>query len=123
MTARRKAPTPCTRCGKPAVRSGLCTVHAQRADNQRPTATQRGYNDEHQRMFRHTVLERASWLCTICGKHATHADHHPKDRRQLESEGLNPNNPDHGRALCQSCHNRHTMTTQGIAAKRKTGTV
>ena len=119
----RKPPTPCTRCGQPATRSGLCTKHAQRADTQRGNSAQRGYDTEHQRMFRHTVLERAGWLCQECGRHATHADHHPQSRRELEQAGLNPNDPQYGRALCQSCHNRHTMNTQGIAHRRRTQTV
>lgn len=76
-------------------------------------------------MFRYTVLDRAGWLCvaqedgTTCGAHATHADHHPQSRRELEAAGLNPNNPDYGRALCQRHHNQHTMSTQGPAAKRR----
>ena len=80
-------------------------------------------------MFRYAVLDRAHWLCqqdvdgAPCGKHATHADHHPLSRRELEAQGHNPNDPAHGRALCERHHNQHTMSTQGAAAQRRKNTL
>lgn len=43
-------------------------------------------------------------------------------RKELVEAGLDPNEPDYGRALCESCHNSHTAKTQGFA-KGKSGDV
>jgi 5-methylcytosine-specific restriction protein A len=40
------------------------------------------------------------------------ADHWPRDRRELERLGLDPDDPQHGRGLCASCHGKHTAKTQ-----------
>jgi 5-methylcytosine-specific restriction protein A len=43
---------------------------------------------------------------------ATVADHWPKSRKQLEAEGLDPNEPSYGRGLCASCHGKETAKHQ-----------
>src|SRR5690625_4467058 len=63
------------------------------------------------RAFRATVLARDP-ICVICLKQpATVADHHPTERRDLLTQGLDPNNPTHGRGLCKTCHDRKTART------------
>ncbi|AUS34616.1 hypothetical protein C1M55_28210 [Rhodococcus qingshengii] len=44
----------------------------------------------------------------LCGAEATIADHHPLSRRELIVQGLDPNDPHHGRGLCKRCHDSHT---------------
>jgi 5-methylcytosine-specific restriction protein A len=41
-----------------------------------------------------------------------HADHWPLSRRQLAAQGMNPNDPKHGRGLCTPCHSRETARDQ-----------
>jgi len=61
--------------------------------------------------FRHAVLTRDP-ICVACLRaRATVADHHPHERRELIAQGKDPNDPQHGRGLCTTCHNRHTAKT------------
>jgi 5-methylcytosine-specific restriction protein A len=46
-----------------------------------------------------------------CGQISTIADHHPTERRDLITMGLNPDDPAHGRGLCKPCHDAHTAHT------------
>lgn len=99
---------PCSRPG--CEHSKPCPVHAKQADRQRGTATQRGYGQQHEQRFRRRVLDRDP-ICVICKtKTATVADHWPTSRRQLVTQGLDPNDPQHGRGLCASCHGTETAT-------------
>lgn len=103
----------CGRCGQP--KRGRCrrclTQTRKLTDNRRGDATTRGYGAEHRDRFRKAVLERDTWC--KCGKHrATVADHYPRSRRELEAAGLDPNDPQYGRGLCPSCHNKHTAQSQ-----------
>jgi 5-methylcytosine-specific restriction protein A len=41
-----------------------------------------------------------------------HADHWPLSRRELVEQGLDPDDPKHGRGLCTSCHSRSTAREQ-----------
>jgi 5-methylcytosine-specific restriction protein A len=93
------------------MRAGLCARHYKQRDLRRGSPLQRGYDNDH-REFRAAVLERDNDTCIVCGGSATIADHYPKSRRELVALGLDPNDPRHGRALCVTCHNRHTATTQ-----------
>lgn len=118
--------TPCPTPGCPELRdrrTGDCPQghskikrrQAQRlTDAQRPSARNRGYNAEHDRLFRCPVLARDP-VCTIggCTHPSEHADHHPLTRRQLVAQGLNPNDPQHGRGLCAHHHNSHTASHDG----------
>lgn len=66
--------------------------------------------------FRTAVLER-DICCVLCrdeGKWvlATVADHHPLSRRELAEQGLDADDPDHGRGLCETHHNRETAVNQ-----------
>jgi 5-methylcytosine-specific restriction protein A len=66
----------------------------------------------HEQRFRRGVLDRDP-VCKVCwAEPATVADHYPKSRRQLVAEGLDPNNPQHGRGLCASCHGKETAKNQ-----------
>ena len=47
----------------------------------------------------------------MCGQVATVADHYPVERVDLIAQGLDPNDPQRGRGLCSSCHNRHSAAT------------
>jgi len=98
-----------------------CTPCDTAADRARGTAAERGYDRIHERRFRAAVLRRDP-LCvctetnhrhgTPCLAPSTVADHWPLDRRELVALGLNPNDPRHGRGLCERCHNRHTSQAQ-----------
>lgn len=106
-----KPPKPCRRCGRPAGPRGLCDDHARQQDRQRGTSSERGYGKRHSDVFRAGVLSRDRWLCVLCGGPATIADHYPRTRKQLISDGDDPDNPDFGRALCKRCHDRHTASS------------
>jgi 5-methylcytosine-specific restriction protein A len=43
---------------------------------------------------------------------STVADHWPLSRRELEDQGLDPNDPQHGRGLCKHCHDMETARNQ-----------
>ncbi|OQO89919.1 holin [Saccharomonospora piscinae] len=103
--AGRVCPTP----GCPKVTTGgRCDTHRRQADHARGTARQRGYDHTHERRFRRAVLDRDP-TCTRCHRApSAHADHHPLSRRELVVRGLDPNDPRHGRGLCQPCHSRET---------------
>lgn len=118
-----KASRPCSipGCGKPARDGGKCEEHQRQqrkySDDRRGSATARGYGAAHQKRFRPGVLERDGHTCQVCGGHATVADHYPHSRRELVAMGLDPDDPQYGRALCTEHHNQHTGRTQGWMAK------
>lgn len=93
-----------------------CPDCASRADQVRGTAAQRGYKSRGHRRFRRLVLDRDR-LCVLCRTRgvlriATVADHWPTSRRDLEAQGLDPNDPRCGRGLCGPCHSRETAEHQ-----------
>ena len=103
------------------VTTGRCPDCRAKAETQRGTAAQRGYDSRHRRAFRTAVLRRDPLcVCTnqahghgpACLRPSRHADHHPRSRRELETAGLNPNDPQHGRGLCGTCHSKHTSAEQ-----------
>jgi 5-methylcytosine-specific restriction protein A len=114
---------PCTQCGQPVVSGGKCArhlaLHHKRVDQIRGNSSQRGYDNEHRTRFRAEVLRRDNYTCQICSGYADRADHHPLSRKELVEARLDPNDPVHGRALCEYCHNRHTAKTQGKDNWRK----
>lgn len=102
--------------------AGRCQPCADAAEAKRGTSAQRGYSGRaHRQGFRLTVLLRDP-LCVCadqshghgpeCLTPSTVADHHPLDRRELVARKLNPNDPNHGRGLCEPCHNKHTAIAQ-----------
>ncbi len=111
----------CSQVGCPElVEKGRCDSHKREAEQRRGTATERGYGHRHRESFRKAVLRRDP-LCRCQDAHAKHcagyaastvADHHPRDRRELERLGLNPNDPQYGRGLCAPCHGWHTSQAQ-----------
>ena len=126
MPARARRPCTITGCPNP-TRSGRCEQHTKRRqreqDSRRLNARQRGYDHRHEHHFRRTVLARDPW-CTCpgcpschptdgpCLRDATDADHYPLSRRELETRGLDPNDPRHGRGLCRPCHSHATAHHQ-----------
>lgn len=84
-----------------------------RTDARRPTASRRGYGATHRTRFRGPVLQRDP-ICVLCREApSTVADHHPLTRRQLVAQGLDPNDPKHGRGLCGPCHSAETAKHDG----------
>lgn len=91
---------------------GRCDGCRSEAEQRRGTARQRGYGRGHETRFRPAVLARDP-LCAICrARPSVHADHHPLSRRELVAQGLDPDDPKHGRGLCQQCHARETALHQ-----------
>jgi 5-methylcytosine-specific restriction enzyme A len=81
-----------------------CTNQADR--NRRPDGNP--YNTAGHQRFRSAVLARDP-ICVLCDiAISTVADHHPLERRELVTRGLNPDDPDRGRGVCKRCHDRHT---------------
>lgn len=113
----RRALTPCTVPLCPELTDGgRCDDHKQAAERDRGSATARGYGKRHRDRFRRGVLDR-DICCVLCIKHdrwvlATVADHWPLSRRELEQRGMDPNDPDHGRGLCDPCHSKETAVNQ-----------
>jgi 5-methylcytosine-specific restriction protein A len=88
---------------------GRCPEHRRQARAKR--VDNAVYSTRGHRVFRDTVLTRDP-ICTACGiALSTVADHYPRTRRELEALNLNPNDPQYGRGLCATCHNRHTART------------
>lgn len=110
-----RPPRPCTTCGAKATYRGKCSRHTKQGEKRRGSASQRGYDKAHAELFREPVLAAAGYVCQIegCDAEATVADHWPLSRRELVAQGLNPNDPKHGRGLCTFHHGQHTATMQG----------
>lgn len=123
--ARRRARTVCSVPGCPELTDGgRCATHQAEAERARGTARQRGYGAAHEQRFRPGVLARDP-VCTCpgcpscqpaggrpCASRAVHADHWPMSRRELVAARLDPDDPRHGRGLCQPCHSHHTAREQ-----------
>ncbi|NJP93924.1 holin [Nonomuraea sp. FMUSA5-5] len=104
---------PCTEPGCPNLSdSGRCDPCRADAEAQRGTAAERGYGAGHRDRFRAGVLRKHP-TCVLCrARPSRHADHYPLSRRQLEAAGEDPNDPRHGRGLCEPCHNTETARRQ-----------
>ncbi|MDH6126754.1 holin [Kitasatospora sp. GP82] len=104
---RRRAYTVCTVAGCPEYTTGgRCDDHRREAERRRGTARQ------HEREFRTAVLAHDP-LCKLCGTAPSkHTDHYPLSRRELVAAGRDPNDPQHGRGLCASCHSVETARHQ-----------
>ena len=106
----------CTNCKRLFNGTGKCpdcqAAAEHTLDQRRGSARQRGYNREHETRFRATVLQRDP-ICVLCRTApSTVADHYPTSRRDLEQQGLDPNDPQYGRGLCNTCHGRETAKRQ-----------
>lgn len=113
----RRALTTCSTPGCPELTAGgKCDDCARSAEQQRGSATARGYGKRHRNHFRKTVLERdiCCVLCRQAGKWelATVADHWPLSRRELVEQGLDADDPERGRGLCHNCHSKETAKNQ-----------
>lgn len=107
------------KCGE--LTRGRCPTCQRTTDQKRGSFRQRGYGNTHDTRFKQGVLQRdPTCVCTQtnhghatpCGKPSRHADHHPLDRRELVAQGLDPDDPKHGRGLCHSCHSSETALLQ-----------
>ena len=113
----------CTTKGCPnLVDAGRCDDCTRKAEQLRGNARQRGYNTAGHQAFRRAVLTRDP-VCVCadqghghqpghCLTAATVADHYPRSRRELLTDGRNPNDPAAGRGLCKTCHDKTTAAAQ-----------
>lgn len=113
----------CSTSGCPHLTSsGRCEACQAKADTRRGTRQRRGYGRAHETRFRPGVLRRDP-ICTCdqqgqhthgrrCYQPATVADHWPIDKRELVAQGMDSNDPAHGRGLCAACHNAITSLIQ-----------
>lgn len=96
----------------PTNQGSRCSEHRAAADQRRGTAAQRGYTGRGHQTFRNAVLNRDP-ICVLCGiAQSTVADHYPRSRKELTDLHMDPNDPDNGRGLCKTCHDRETATHQ-----------
>ena len=88
-----------------------CEQHqAAAAQARRPDGNP--YSTPGHRRFRAAVLARDP-ICVLChANRSSVADHHPRSRLDLIDLRLNPDDPRHGRGLCEPCHNRATAEHQ-----------
>jgi hypothetical protein len=106
----------CTTC--PAIHEGtgkcpacLAKTRAVSDRDRRPQGNP--YNGRGHKSFRAAVLARDP-VCVLCGlAPATVADHYPTERRDLVAAGLDPDDPERGRALCKPCHDKVTGSNFG----------
>lgn len=100
----------CSRCPTPVAKPGMCANCRAKTDKvRRPDGNP--YSTPGHLAFREAVLARNP-ICMICLRaRSTVADHHPHERRDLITMGLDPNDPQHGRGLCKPCHDKHTAGT------------
>lgn len=91
-------------------KGGRCPAHTREARGKR--VTNKVYGTAGHKRFREAVLTRDP-ICVIpgCIQWATVADHYPRTRIELVALGLNPNDPQYGRGLCATHHNKHTAAT------------
>ena len=103
----------CSSPGCPTLTNGgRCDPCRRKADTERGTAAQRGYRSAGHQQFREAVLARDPY-CKLCRRsRSTIADHYPDSRKDLEAQGLDPNDPTRGRGLCKPCHDSETARLQ-----------
>jgi len=94
----------------PTTEGSQCSDHRKLAEQtRRPNGNP--YATAGHKRFRRAVLALDP-ICVLCDvKESNVADHHPHTRKELQAQGLNPNDPSYGRGLCVDCHNRHTAAT------------
>lgn len=106
---------PCNESGCPTLvpkGTSRCEAHRRKAEARRGSPSQRGYGHRHRTVFREGVLARNP-ICVLCMRRpATEADHWPRSRDELIADGLDPDDPQHGRGLCHPCHSTETATNQ-----------
>ena len=103
-------------CGTLHQQRGQCPqCRAQHDQARRPQGNP--YATPGHQTFRNKVLARDP-ICTLClAAQSTVADHYPLDRAHLIQRGLNPNDPEHGRGLCKTCHDKHTACDHGFGKR------
>jgi 5-methylcytosine-specific restriction protein A len=108
-----KAQRVCSTPGCPELTpGGRCTGCKARAEQERGSASSRGYGSRWARVIRPRFLRRHP-LCVLCGAPATDPDHWPIDRRTLVADGCpDPDADERMRALCSACHKRATAEAQ-----------
>jgi 5-methylcytosine-specific restriction protein A len=110
----------CSRCPRPVAKAGMCPDCKAKSDKRRRPDGNPYSTTAHRQVFREGVLAKnPRCVCEgDCGHHdnrcaqpSTVADHHPHERRDLITMGLDPNDPQYGRGLCKPCHDGHTART------------
>lgn len=100
------------RCPNLVDGGGRCTEHRKTADRERRSGAAK-YGTRHRTRFRPGVLAKNDGICSACNlAPATVADHWPIERVDLIAQGLDPDDPQHGRPLCKRCHDGHTAATR-----------
>lgn len=105
----------CSVHGCPNIYAGTttrCPQHEAEA-NQKHWAKTRPYNSKgHRDRFRPGVLLKDP-QCVLC-RQATSvvADHFPLGRDELIAAGMDPDDPKHGRGLCDPCNRKQTAARQ-----------
>jgi len=112
----------CPTSGCPELTTGgRCDDCRAKAEQRRGSAAKRGYGHKHSTRFRPGVLRKHPLcVCTDrqhghgpqCLAPSAHADHWPRDRTELVRLGLDPDDPQYGRGLCQPCHSSETAAHQ-----------
>lgn len=105
----------CSVPGCPELYTGTATrcLYHETAAKQQHWARTKGYSTKgHRIRFRIGVLQRDP-ICVVCQvAQSTEADHYPLGRDELLTQGLDPDDPRHGRGLCSPCHKRETAAHQ-----------
>jgi phage terminase large subunit-like protein len=52
------------------------------------------------------------WMASVVETTSDGQDNWPRSRRELVTAGLDPDDPRHGRGVCEHCHNHHTSHAQ-----------
>lgn len=106
----------CSKPGCPTIHDcdtgSRCPKHTREAMQAHWDRT-KGYNTKaHRIQFRLAVLAKDP-ICVLCDNAvSTVADHYPKSREDLIALAMNPDDPKHGRGLCEGCHNTETARNQ-----------
>ena len=93
----------------------ISKTRATQDKQRRPTGNP--YANAGHKRFRSVVLDRDP-VCVVCHLAAsTVADHHPVERVDLIAQGMNPDDPTHGRGVCKRCHDHKGGINSGWSTR------